>query len=353
LYDAADPARGHLVSGGVWRAWPPHSAYPVDADQLPALRRAAPSGTEKLAELEYVVVDVETTGAGLQRGHRITEIAAVRVNGRGEVLGEFATLVNPERRIPPFITRLTNITDAMVAQAPRFSEIAGELARLLDGRVFVAHNVGFDLGFVLGELAGLGRDSGGFERDPAPASRPTIPVAAVRPAGGGLALVREALAAAGYAMVRREDGGSPAVLLVRGGHVEGDGAHIPAPARPVARLRGYDGAAPGGLGSGTPRRGLSTLDAPLSALCTVKLARRLVPEVSRRSLDVLSDFFSLANPARHRAYGDARATAALFARLLERASDRDIVHWDELQQLVRQRARRKKRSALPTSVEDV
>ena len=71
---------------------------------------------------EYVVVDIETTG-GRAPFHRITEIGAVKVH-RGQVIEKFSTLVNPERRIPGKITRLTGISDSMVASAPKFPEIA-------------------------------------------------------------------------------------------------------------------------------------------------------------------------------------------------------------------------------------
>jgi len=96
-----------------------------------------------------VIVDLETTGTSPRSGAGITEIGAVKVRG-GEVLGEFATLVNPGEPIPPFISVLTGITDAMVASAPRigaalpaFIEFCGS-----DETVIVAHNAPFDLGFL-------------------------------------------------------------------------------------------------------------------------------------------------------------------------------------------------------------
>jgi len=70
----------------------------------------------------FVVVDLETTGTSPSSGAMITEIGAVKIRG-GEVLGEFHTLVNPGAPIPPFITVLTGITDAMVAPAPLFAEV--------------------------------------------------------------------------------------------------------------------------------------------------------------------------------------------------------------------------------------
>ena len=205
-----------------------------------------------LDTLEYVVVDVETTGGGQRNGHRITEIAMVRLDAQGRKLGEFATLINPGRSIPPEITKLTNIDADMVCYAPGFEDVAHEVRALLTGRVFVAHNAGFDWGFIHGEL----------------------------------------------------------VRTIR---------------KPLLGKR----------------------------LCTVRLARKVVPEVRRRSLDALSYFFNVPNEARHRAYGDARATALIFRRLLERVWEREIDTWQALDRFVRAPKLKKKRSALPTPIEDV
>lgn len=101
----------------------------------------------------YVVLDLETTG-GNATLDRITEIAAVRIDN-GVETARWSTLVNPGVRIPPFIQNLTGITDAMVEDAPTFAQVAKPLLELLDGAVFVAHNVRFDHGFVLNELARL------------------------------------------------------------------------------------------------------------------------------------------------------------------------------------------------------
>jgi len=99
----------------------------------------------------YVVLDLETTG-GSAVHDRITEIAAVRVEN-GVETARWSTLVNPGVRIPAFIQALTGISDAMVADAPTFDEVAKNLLEILDGAVFVAHNVRFDHGFVQNELA--------------------------------------------------------------------------------------------------------------------------------------------------------------------------------------------------------
>ena len=102
----------------------------------------------------YVMLDLETTGGNAVQD-RITEIAAVRVEN-GIETARWSSLVNPGVRIPPFIQSLTGISDAMVADAPPFEAVAPRLLELLDQAVFVAHNVRFDHGFVLNELARIG-----------------------------------------------------------------------------------------------------------------------------------------------------------------------------------------------------
>ncbi|GAB3436387.1 DEDD exonuclease domain-containing protein [Phycicoccus ginsengisoli] len=99
-----------------------------------------------LADVTFVVVDLETTG-GNPNDSAITEIGAVRVRG-GQVLGEFQTLVNPHLPIPPFIQALTGITTAMVADAPRIEAALPAFLEFARGSVLVAHNAGFDVGFL-------------------------------------------------------------------------------------------------------------------------------------------------------------------------------------------------------------
>ncbi len=96
--------------------------------------------------MEFAVVDIETTGNTPQSAG-ITEIAIVIHNGV-EVTGKFVTLINPRQKIPPFIVNMTGISDAMVANAPLFEEVAPQIFNLLNGRIFVAHNVSFDYSFV-------------------------------------------------------------------------------------------------------------------------------------------------------------------------------------------------------------
>ena len=94
-------------------------------------------------EIKYAIIDVETTGMGIQ-GNRITEIAILVHDGQ-KVIQEYESLVNPERSIPHTITRLTGINDYMVADAPKFYEIAKEIIEITSDCIFVAHNVNFDI----------------------------------------------------------------------------------------------------------------------------------------------------------------------------------------------------------------
>jgi DNA polymerase-3 subunit epsilon len=217
------------------------------------LARTVPVLTDRTLDgLSYAVVDVEATGVRAIDGDRITEIAVVEVkNGVSRVL--FDSLVNPERPIPLQISTLTGISYELVRNAPRFTDIAHQLAGALEGRVFVAHNATFDWRFVSQEM-------------------------------------------------QRATG------------------------RPLDGTR----------------------------LCTVKLARRLVPTLYRRSLDAITEYFGIPIHNRHRAGGDAVATAKVFARLLDAARDFGLVTLDDLQAHVRQPRKRWRRSpAMPTSVDDV
>ncbi len=99
-------------------------------------------------------VDLETTGATATTD-RITEIGIVTVDADGRV-EEWQQLVNPETRIPPFIEQLTGISDALVAGAPPFAEIANEVLSRLEGRLFIAHNARFDYGFLQNAFKRLG-----------------------------------------------------------------------------------------------------------------------------------------------------------------------------------------------------
>ena len=110
---------------------------------------------ENLSETTFVVLDLETSGASPKSGSAITEIGAVKVRG-GEVLGTFKTFVNPGTSLPPFITELTGISDAMLIDAPRIESVLPLLFEFLGSdksTVFVAHNAPFDLSFLKASAA--------------------------------------------------------------------------------------------------------------------------------------------------------------------------------------------------------
>jgi DNA polymerase-3 subunit epsilon len=220
---------------------------------LPHVYMAPVRRGHPLRSLSYTVVDVETTGTSPNRGDRITEIAAVRVEN-GEVRDVFETLINPERSIPPFVTALTSITWDMVKDAPRFRDICDELLARMEGTVFVAHNASFDWRFVSAEVT-----------------------------------------------------------------------------RATGRL--LEG----------------------RKLCTVRLARAVLPQLRRRSLDWVANHYGIVIEGRHRAGGDALATARCLVRMLHNVADRGCDCWDDLETLLgtsqRRRPRRPRRpSAMPQPV---
>jgi len=206
--------------------------FSVDGRGCWSLAGDPPAPGLELDRLSYAVVDVETTGGAFSRGHRITEIAVVEVV-QGVISEDFQTLVNPGRTIPPRIAQLTGISDEMVADAPFFEEVAPELLNRLQGRVFVAHNMTFDWGFVSAQMA-------------------------------------DAL------------------------------GEVPEEPR----------------------------------LCTVQMAKRLAPGLPRRNLDAVAAHFGIPIHARHRAHGDALATARVLLRLLDEARGRGISDLVGLQRLL-------------------
>ena len=107
-----------------------------------------------LADLTFVVVDLETTGPSPATGE-ILEIGAVKVRG-GEVLAELSTLVRPSAPVPPAISVLTGITNTMVATAPGIRAVVPTFLEFTAGAVLVAHNAGFDLGFLRAAVAACG-----------------------------------------------------------------------------------------------------------------------------------------------------------------------------------------------------
>jgi len=180
------------------------------------------NANRKLDETDYVVFDLETTGAKTPPC-RVTEIGAFRVKN-GEIAGEFQTLVNPETPIPEFITGLTNITDAMVKDAPKFSEVVSDFMEFVGDSVLVAHNAAFDMRFLNVEIARIHQN---------------------------------------YRV-------------------------------------------------GNPH------------LCTVKLSRKLIPEIQNHRLNTVADFYSINLTNHHRASADALATAKIFINLLGRLEEKGV-----------------------------
>ncbi|MCB7137252.1 DEDD exonuclease domain-containing protein [Cellulosimicrobium marinum] len=109
-----------------------------------------------LREVTFVVVDLETTG-GSPADAGITEIGAVKVRG-GEVLGEFQTLVDAGVPVPAFVARLTGITSAMVAGAPRLDAVLPSFLEFLRDAVLVAHNASYDVSFLKAACRAHGYD---------------------------------------------------------------------------------------------------------------------------------------------------------------------------------------------------
>jgi DNA polymerase III subunit epsilon len=163
----------------------------------------------------YAIIDIETCGGKYINGSgKITEICILIHNGV-QVIDKFTSLVHPECYISDYYTQITGITNAMVADAPKFYEISKRIVELTTNCVFVAHNVSFDYNFIKNEFAALGYN---YDRE---------------------------------------------------------------------------------------------------QLCTVKLSRKLLPGFSSYSLGVLCDGLEISNNARHRAEGDAVATAKLFDILIK------------------------------------
>jgi DNA polymerase III epsilon subunit family exonuclease len=117
----------------------------------------SPLLSKKLEEATFSVVDLETTGSVIGVDE-IIEIGLIQVKG-GEVVGRFESLVWTDRPIPPWVARLTGINNDDLEGAPTFSDLAENLVGLLDGNVFVAHDIRFDLPFLRWEFArrGIGR----------------------------------------------------------------------------------------------------------------------------------------------------------------------------------------------------
>jgi len=122
--------------------------------------RVTPKKQASLAEITFIVLDLETTGASPTNGCAITEIGAIAVRG-GEVLEEFSTFVNPQVALPDYIINLTGITDEMLTGAPMIDEVYPEFIEFIDRHKdvhLVAHNAPFDIGFLKAAASALLQD---------------------------------------------------------------------------------------------------------------------------------------------------------------------------------------------------
>lgn len=181
-------------------------------------------------DARYVVVDIETTGSN-PATNGIIEISCVVVEN-GSVISEFASLVNPHRHIPFYISMMTGITNEMVHTAPELNRVIPKVANILNqpNTIFVAHNASFDYDFVR------------------------------------------------HSFEQAEE-------------------HFP----------------------------------NLPKLCTLRLARRLITSTPKKNVGALADYFNIPIHNRHRALGDAKATAQILLELLEIAeNEHNIADVEEL-----------------------
>lgn len=128
--------------------------YGVEAYLVDDLTEIAVNAGDQTLDDSYVVFDIETTGFS-EKEDRIIEIGAVKVQ-HGEIVDKFSTFVNPEIPIPFEIINLTSITDEMVMEAPTIDTVLPDFLAFCEGSVLVAHNAGFDVGFVKEKCRTLG-----------------------------------------------------------------------------------------------------------------------------------------------------------------------------------------------------
>jgi DNA polymerase-3 subunit epsilon len=109
--------------------------------------------------MRQIILDTETTGLEVQRGHRVIEIGCVELVQRRRTGREFHTYLNPDRAIDEGARAVTGIADEFLLDKPRFGEIAAEFLEFVDGAEIIAHNASFDIGFLDAELARAGVDN--------------------------------------------------------------------------------------------------------------------------------------------------------------------------------------------------
>ena len=142
------PRRRRVIDATPDRAVPPSGE---DAEVFGDPERMELEDADRpVSELEFAVLDFETTGSSPSRGDRAVEIGVVRVRGDGSEVARYETLLQPDRSPGP--TFVHKITAPMLRDAPRFADVAGDVAAVLDGAVLVAHNASFDTRFLAAEF---------------------------------------------------------------------------------------------------------------------------------------------------------------------------------------------------------
>ena len=114
--------------------------------------------------MREIIFDTETTGLDPKTGDRMVEIGCIEMIGRVETGRTFHAYFNPERDMPPEAERVHGLSAAFLATKPRFAELADDLLAFLGDSNLVAHNAGFDFGFVNNELELIGREPIAMER---------------------------------------------------------------------------------------------------------------------------------------------------------------------------------------------
>ena len=106
--------------------------------------------------MRQIILDTETTGLEVQRGHRVIEIGCVELVQRRQTGRRFHYYLNPDRAIDEGARAVTGISDEFLKDKPRFADIAVELLDFIDGAEIIAHNAAFDIGFLDAEFARAG-----------------------------------------------------------------------------------------------------------------------------------------------------------------------------------------------------
>jgi DNA polymerase III epsilon subunit family exonuclease len=112
---------------------------------------------QPLSSIPIACIDLETTGASAEYGHRIIEVGIVRYEN-GQKVAEYEQLINPRRPISPGVTALTGISQSMCDEQPTFGEQFPAMLPLLTGTAILGHNIPFDLSFLIREFHSAGRD---------------------------------------------------------------------------------------------------------------------------------------------------------------------------------------------------